>query len=119
MTVIGKGKLRGEIIKHLAPSTNLTIIRRGKLAGRATLEGDTVVVPTSIRAAAEKQKTKFMTGDIGFLPLNGALYLFTKDTFTPRPMNHIGRVDPEAELLRKISRGDTIVFEVMQRPTSS
>jgi hypothetical protein len=119
ITVLGKGKLKGEIIRHMAPSTNLSIIRKGRVMGRVTLEGDSVIMLTNIKAAAEKQKTQFAAGDIAFLPLNGALYIFSADKVTARPMNYVGRVTEDSGLLKKIGRGDTLVLEVVQAPPAS
>jgi hypothetical protein len=118
ISVLGKGKLKGEIIKHLAPSTSSSIIRRGKIAGRATLEQNSVLILTGIKAGPEKQKNHFSAGDIAFLPLNGALCIFLSDGATARPMNHVGRVTAESSLLRKIVRGDTVIFEVEEGPTT-
>ncbi len=112
INVIGKGTLKAEIIKHLAPSTTALIIRRGKVFGRVTLEPDSVVILTNIKAGSEKPKYQFSAGDIAYLPLNGALCIFVKDSAASRPMNHVGRVTADGGLLKKIGRGDTIVFEV-------
>ena len=112
VNVLGKGAIRGEIIKHLAPSTTSSIIRRGKISGRVTLEQGTVVILTNIKAGPEKTKTKFAAGDIAYLPLNGALYIFLSEAIPFRPMNHIGRIISDGGLLKKIERGDTVVFEV-------
>ncbi|MGA1974637.1 MAG: cyclophilin-like family protein [Conexivisphaerales archaeon] len=110
--VLGKGKIKGEIIKHLAPSTSSSIIRYGRIAGRATLEEGSILILTPIRAGLEKPKNRFAAGDIAFLPLNGALCIFLVDTTTARPMNHVGRVTSEGDLLKEIGRGDTVIFEV-------
>jgi hypothetical protein len=119
INVLGKGKLSGEIIRHLAPSTSGTIIRRGKISGRVTLEPDSVVILTNIKVGPEKSKNHFAAGDIAFLPLNGALCIFLADAETLRPMNHVGRVTSDASLLKKIGRGDTIVLEVEEAQISA
>ncbi|HVP22337.1 MAG TPA: cyclophilin-like family protein [Conexivisphaerales archaeon] len=119
ISVLGKGDLKGEIIKHLAPSTTSLMIRRGKVSGRVTLEQSSVVILTNIKAGPEKPKTKFAAGDIGFLPLNGALYIFLSEAVPPRPMNHVGRVTSGERLLKRIERGDTIVFEAVEKAVPS
>lgn len=110
--IMGKGDIKGEIIRHLSPSTASTLIRRGKVSGRVTLEPGSVVIITNIKAGPEKPKYQFTAGDIAYLPLNGAIYIFLAGTTASRPMNHVGRVLSDGELLKKIGRGDTIVFEV-------
>ncbi len=116
ISVLGKGKIKGEIIKHLAPSTSGSIIRHGRIAGRATLEQNSVMILTNIKAGPEKPKNRFAAGDIAFLPLNGALCMFLADTATARPMNQVGRVTSDSSLLKKIRRGDTVIFEVENSP---
>jgi hypothetical protein len=116
ISVLGKGKIKGEIIRHLAPSTSDSIIRHKRIAGRATLEQNSVLILTSIKAGPEKPKNRFAAGDIAFLPLNGALCIFLAETATARPMNHVGRVTSDGGLLKKIGRGDTLIFEVEDSP---
>jgi hypothetical protein len=118
ISVLGKGKFKAEIIKHLAPSTSSSIIRKGKIAGRATLEPNFVIVLTNIKAGPEKQKNRFAAGDIAFLPLNGSLCIFVSDSSTSRPMNHVGRVIEDLGKLKMIGRGDTVVFEVEEATSS-
>ena len=112
ISILGKGKVKGEIIKHLSPSTSGSIIRHKRIAGRATLEANSVLILTTIKAGPEKPKNRFAEGDIAFLPLNGALCIFLADSSTARPMNHVGRVTSDGSLLKKIGRGDTLIFEV-------
>ena len=116
ISVLGKGTIEGEIIKHLAPSTTGSIIRHGRITGRATLEQNSVMILTNIKAGLEKQKNQFAAGDIAFLPLNGALCMFLADTATTRPMNQVGRVISNGSLLKKIRRGDTVIFQVEGSP---
>jgi hypothetical protein len=116
ISVLGKGTIRGEIIKHLSPSTAGSIIRHKRIAGRATLEQNSVLILTNIKAGPEKAKNRFTAGDIAFLPLNGALCIFLADSDTARPMNQVGRVISDGTLLKKIGRGDTVIFEVEELP---
>jgi hypothetical protein len=116
ISVLGKGNIKGEIIRHLSPSTCGSIIRHKRIAGRATLEQNSVLILTSIKAGLEKPKNKFEAGDIAFLPLNGALCIFLAQTATARPMNQVGRVTSDKSLLKKIGRGDTVIFEVEDSP---
>lgn len=107
LKVAGKGEVKGELIKHLAPFTNRQIIKRGKVEGVITKEGDMIVLMAGITAGLEKAKRSFKEGDVTLLPLDGSMRFILKDQDVSRPMNHIGQVKEGMETLRRLGPGDT------------
>ncbi len=108
----GKGESKAEIFRHLAPITVNTITTKMPIIGRVNrLINNTVCILAQIFVGKEKGKTKFTQGDVALLPLNGSICIFLKDSVSVRPMNLIGKITSNLEILENSGRGDAITIK--------
>lgn len=114
ITVHGKGDAGAEIFRHLSPITIGVLMRNLPLHGRVNKMGESVVcIITQISTGAEKSRTRFTRGDIAFLPLNGSICIFLKESISTRPMNPIGRISSSIDILDKTGNGDTATLTLI------
>lgn len=112
-TVRGKGNLVIELYKHLAPVTVNAIIRSLPISSRVTVYPRAMVcVLTGLRTGVEKQRFEFSRGDIAFLAANGSICFFVANAKSQSPLNPIGKVQSNHELLDRLTPGD--VLEILQ-----
>jgi len=110
--VFGKGELKAEVFRHLAPITVNKIINKMPIYGRISKLNDNIVcILTQILTGIEKGETKFLKGDIAFLPLNGSICIFLKESTSVRRMSLIGKVISSLETLDKCGPGDTVTLD--------
>ncbi len=113
--VTGKGESKAEIFRHLAPITVNTITNKMPIFGRVNrLNNNTVCILAQIFVGTEKSRTKFTQGDIALLPLNGSICIFLKDSKSIRPMNLIGKIVSNLEILETSGRGDSITIKIRE-----
>ncbi len=111
--VRGKGEVKFDIFKHLAPVTVSAILRELPINARVTIYPRAMIcLLTGIKAGVEKQRFEFSKGDVAFLPANGSLCFFLANAKSQSPLNPIGKVDVDMGLLGGLSAGDTM--EVVQ-----
>ena len=114
--VAGKGESKAEIFRHFAPITVNKMTNKMPLHGRVNrLNNNTVCILAEIVVGTEKGRTKFTQGDIALLPLNGSICIFLKDSKSIRPMNLIGKIVLNLEILESSGRGDTITIKIMDK----
>ena len=104
--------LKGELFRNIAPYTVRALMKVGRFEGWAVFHDHGFMLLTDVRAGLEKAKKEFKKGEIGFLPINGSLWFFTKDVETERPMSPIGHI-LDLERLESVRRGDylTLIIE--------
>ena len=111
----GKGAILCELVRHLAPTTSRTILNNLPIQGRVhTFRDQFVYFETGLVMGSEKQRSQFIRGDIGLLVSNGSICIFLKDT-RGQPMNPLGRITGDLELVESIRPGDTMV---LKKPTA-
>ncbi|MEM2760006.1 MAG: cyclophilin-like fold protein, partial [Nitrososphaerales archaeon] len=69
-----------------------------------------VYFETGLTIGAEKQKSDFKRGDIGFMISNGSICVFLKDVSVTTNMNPIGRVIANIELIESSAPGDVLLL---------
>ena len=67
---------------------------------------------TKLVIGAEKQKTHFKRGDIAYMTSNSSICIFTKDSVVT-PMNHIGIVKSNLEIIESTQSGDVMTLKKM------
>jgi len=108
-TVRGKGELTLDLYKHLAPVTVSSILRALPLNARVTIYPKAMIcILTGLRTGVEKHKLDYARGDIAFLAANGSLCFFMTPVRSQSPLNPVGNITNNAELLEKLSPGDVI-----------
>ncbi len=109
--IAGKGTAQCELIRHLAPLTSKAILSGLPYQGLAHRYGDSFVYfETGLVLGAEKQKTSFKRGDIGFLVSNGSIAVFLKDS-SSQPMNPLGKIISNLELIESSGAGDVMLIK--------
>jgi hypothetical protein len=109
----GKGEVKFDIFKHLAPVTVSAILRELPINARVTIYPRAMIcLLTGIKAGVEKQRFEFTKGDIAFLPANGSLCFFLANAKSQSPLNPIGKLEADLGVLAGLSAGDTM--EIIQ-----
>jgi hypothetical protein len=100
-----------EIIRHLCPITAKTILKGLPLKHRIHKLGGTLVyMETGLTIGAEKQRSRFRRGEMGFLTSNSSVCIFVKDSPAISSMNPIGMVRSNLELVESIHTGDGMIL---------
>ena len=109
--VLNKGSAACELVRHFAPLTAGAILKGLPVQDRVHRFADKFVyIETGLVIGAEKQRKQFRRGDVGFLPSNGSICVFVKDT-TVQPMNAIGVVTANLEIIESSQPGDVMVVK--------
>jgi hypothetical protein len=113
VSVRGKGEFMIDLYKHLAPVTVSAILRALPMNARVTIYPKTMVcILSGLKTGVEKQRLEYTKGEIAFLAANGSLCFFMSPVKSQSPLNPIGKVSSNPELLEKLSAGD--VMEIVQ-----
>jgi hypothetical protein len=114
--VSNKGVAECEIVRHLAPITCGSIMKRLPLQDRVHRFAENFVyIETGLVIGAEKQKSQFRRGEIAYLTVNGSICVFVKDS-SVQLMNPIGSVTSNIEIIESSQPGD--VMEFRKKPTA-
>jgi hypothetical protein len=107
--IAAKGQAKGDIFRHLSPITINSIMRKMPLRGRTIRFRDQFVYfLTGVIAGVEKAKKQFKEGDISFYASNGAMCFFMNDCDLSTPMNYLGRISSNLDILKNSAPGDVI-----------
>lgn len=111
---VGRGKIVLELVRHLSPITFSKIIKSIPISGRLHfLERNIAYVETGLALGAEKQKSIFKRGELGFMISNGSICVVLQ-SIKGINMNHIGHCVEDPLLLDSIDSGEIIFI----KPTS-
>ena len=118
MTVRGRGDAEGDLFRHLAPLTLSTLLSTMPVSGRVNRFDDVFIyVISDAVLGVEKARKGFERGEVAFLPSNGAICIFLRDSSVAKSMNPIGRITKGLDFLQNTSLGDVITIQ--QRESSS
>ena len=109
--VVGLGDAGGELVRVSAPLTVETLLRRLPLGGRAHPCGGGYSLIVGIKRGEEKSVKKVRAGTIAYWPMGDALCLFHSNASTYSPVNRVGRVSENLELIGRITSGARIRIE--------
>jgi uncharacterized protein len=114
-SVRGKGEFTLSLYRHLAPLTVNAFLEALPLRGRVTVYPKAMVcVLTTIKTGVEKARLEFTKGETAFLAANGSVCIFTSNVKSQRPLNPLGKVEGNAELLDQLSMGDVVELILVQ-----
>jgi len=109
--VVGKGKVILELVRHLSPITFSNMIKILPFSGRLHFLGHNIgYVETGLNVGAEKQKSVFKRGDLGFMISNGSICVVLQD-IKGIHMNHLGHCVEDPLLLESIESGEIIFIK--------
>jgi uncharacterized protein len=108
-----KGMAPSELIRHLSPLCVRMILNSLPVQDRIHKISESIIyIETSLVIGAEKQKTHFKRGDIAYMTSNSSICIFSKDSVVT-PMNHIGMVKSNLELIESTQSGDFMILKRM------
>jgi len=108
---VGRGKIVLELVRHLSPITFSNIIKSIPISGRLHfLERNMGYVETGLTLGAEKQKSIFKRGDLGFMISNGSICVVLQ-SIKGINMNHIGHCVEDPLLLDSIDSSEIIFIK--------
>ena len=108
---VGRGKIVLELVRHLSPITFSKIIKSIPISGRLHfLERNIGYVETGLTLGAEKQKSIFKRGELGFMISNGSICVVLQ-SIKGINMNHIGHCVEDPLLLESIDSGEIIFIK--------
>jgi uncharacterized protein len=108
-----KGMTPSELIRHLSPLCVRMILNSLPIQDRIHKISESIIyIETNLVIGAEKQKTHFKRGDIAYMTSNSSICIFTKDSVVT-PMNHIGMVKSNLELIESTQSGDFMILKRM------
>lgn len=107
-----KGKIMLEFVRHMSPITFSKIIKAMPISGRLHfLDHKLGYVESGLTVGAEKQKSTFQRGDLGFMISNGSICIVLQDT-KGLSMNHIGHCIDDPLLLESMESGEIIFIKL-------
>lgn len=107
-----KGKIMVEFVRHISPITFSKIIKALPISGRLHfLDHKLAYVESGLTVGAEKQKSTFQRGDLGFMISNGSICIVLQDT-KGLSMNHIGHCIDDPLLLESMESGEIIFIKL-------
>lgn len=108
---VERGKIVLELVRHLSPITFSNIIKSIPISGRLHfLERNMGYVETGLTLGAEKQKSIFKRGDLGFMISNGSICVVLQ-SIKGINMNHIGHCVEDPLLLDSIDSSEIIFIK--------
>jgi uncharacterized protein len=111
--ISNKGIASCEMIRHLSPLCVRMILNSLPIQDRIHKISESIIyIETNLVIGAEKQKTHFKRGDIAYMTSNSSICIFTKDSVV-RPMNHIGIVKSNLEIIESTQSGDFMILKKM------
>jgi len=110
--ILNKGLVNCELIRHLSPFSTNTLLMNLPIEDRVHKMGKTIVyLETGLSIGAEKQRKQFKRGDMAYMTSNGSVCVFIEDSPSTAPMNPIGVVRANLQLLESTQLGDVITMK--------
>jgi len=102
------GEAEGELIRHLAPRTVDTVVKKLPVEGRAALWKEEVYFEIPVTMGEEKARSTVKKGDLAYWPMGKALCVFYGDSQPYSPVNIVGRILKNLELFSQVKSGAVI-----------
>jgi len=105
------GQAEAELIRHLAPRTVDAIVKKLPLEGRAALWKEEVYFDIPVTMGEEKAKPNVKKGDVAYWPMGNALCIFYGESQPYSPVNVVGQILKNLDLLGTVKSGMVIRVE--------
>ncbi|MEM2102078.1 MAG: cyclophilin-like fold protein [Candidatus Bathyarchaeia archaeon] len=109
--VENQGEAEGELIRHLAPRTVDSIVKKLPIEGRAALWKEEVYFEIPVRTGEEKPKPTVEKATIAYWPMGSALCIFYGESQPYSPVNILGKVTKNLEVFGRVKSGTKIKVE--------
>jgi len=107
----GIGEAEGELVRHLAPRTVDAISKRLPIEGRAALWREEVYFQIPVKLGKEKAEPTVEKGALAYWPMGNALCIFYGGSQPYSPVNLVGQVTKNLELIERVKSGTKIMVE--------
>lgn len=105
------GIAEGELNRLTAPITVGEILKRLPINGRILIGKNFVQIIINIKRGVEKPVNSVEEGTIAYWPQASSICIYTNKTKTYSPVNRIGKVVTNLELLKNIKSSTRIIIE--------
>jgi hypothetical protein len=104
------GEAPGELNRLTAPLTVEDIVKILPINGRTVLAHGCIQIILGLKRGAEKPVMQVEAGTIAFWPRAMSLCIYPEATKTYGPVNRIGKVTGNLEILRNLKSGSRIII---------
>lgn len=109
----GLGEVEGELVRFLAPRTIYKVLKELPIEGRAVVWKEEVYFETPLKIGKEKPQNKVAKGTIAFWPMGNALCIFFGESQPYSPVNVMGKINKNLELIKQVRSGTQIRVELL------
>lgn len=107
---MNKGIAQCEVIRHICPITIKIILNALPLTDRIHKLGSTLIyIQTGLTIGSEKQRSRFKRYEMAYITSNSSICVFLKDSAAISPMNPIGIIKSNLDLLESAQTGDVMI----------
>lgn len=107
----GYGEAKGELIRFHSPMTVDALAKALPFEGRAAKWKEEVYFEIPVKLGSEKAKNRIEIGMIAYWPMGSALCIFYGPTQPYSPVNVVGKITSNLEMLRELKSGTKIRVE--------
>ena len=107
----GVGEAEGVITKISAPLTVEAILKALPLEGRAFPCSGGISFGVGLRRGEEKSRRRVESGTVAYWPMSDSVCIFHSDATSYSPVNMIGKVTKNLELLKGLGSGTKVRIE--------
>jgi hypothetical protein len=107
------GEAQGELNRLTAPLTVGDILKVMPINGRTVPAQGCIQIILGLKRGTEKPVTQVEAGTIAFWPRSMSLCIYPEATRTYGPVNRIGKVTNNLEILRNLKSGSRIIIAVV------
>lgn len=108
--IAGVGEAPGELNRLTAPLTVGDILKILPINGRTVPAQGCVSILLGLKRGTEKPVTQVEAGTIVYWPRAGSLCIYPETAKTYGPVNKIGRVTGNLEIIRNLKSGSRIII---------
>jgi len=109
--VRGVGVAKAVLYRKYSPKTFARVVRSLPIEGYARLLNGVLYLVAPFEVGAEDPKKRVKRGDVAYWPLWKAICIFREDKALDRPVNLLGHVVENVEVLDRVERGALVRIE--------
>ena len=107
----GTGEAEGVLTKISAPLTVEALLKALPLEGRAYPCTGGIYFGVGLRRGEEKSRRRVKAGMVAYWPMSDSVCIFQNDASSYSPVNIIGNITKNLELLKKLGSGAKVRIE--------
>jgi uncharacterized protein len=107
--ILGKGKIKG-FLDNRNPVTARALYESLPLDGTSQVWQDEVYFPITLEIDYENSSSSSEQGDISYWPPGHAFCIFFGESQPASPVNHVGLITDNMELLKEVGAGEMVII---------